>query len=179
MDIKHLIEVLTVNISFTRGEAVRRHWNKDSAVGEKTTVILHPLRNTHVSFLVSLLSFVYLFYLFMYLFIYLFILAVRNAIAKALYDRIFRWIVNRINQLLAPTAAQIMEEREIGILDIFGFEKFTENSFEQLCINMANEQLQFFFVEHIFLLEKEEYLKEGVAGSSNIDCNVNKPLLVI
>ncbi len=98
--------------------------------------------------------------------------------AKALYDRLFRWIVNRINQLLAPTAAQKEVEREIGILDIFGFEKFTENSFEQLCINMANEQLQFFFVEHVFLLEMEEYKKEGVAESSTIDCTVNKPLLV-
>ena len=101
----------------------------------------------------------------------------RDALAKALYDRIFRWIVNRINQLLAPTATQMMDEREIGILDIFGFETFKENSFEQLCINMANEQLQFFFVEHVFLMEKEEYKKEGVT-ELDIDCSVNKPLLV-
>lgn len=103
--------------------------------------------------------------------------AVRDALAKALYDRIFRWIVNRINQLLAPTAAQMVDEREIGILDIFGFEKFEENNFEQLCINMANEQLQFFFVEHVFLLEKEEYKKEGLTGL-DINCSINKPLLV-
>jgi len=98
--------------------------------------------------------------------------------AKALYDRVFRWIVSRINQLLAPTATQVVDEKEVGILDIFGFEKFKENSFEQLCINMANEQLQFFFVEHVFLLEMGEYQKEGVACSSNIECTVNKPLLV-
>ena len=73
--------------------------------------------------------------------------AARDALAKAIYDRIFRWIVNRINQLLAPTAEEMEDEREIGILDIFGFEKFERNSFEQLCINLANEQLQFFFNE--------------------------------
>ena len=101
----------------------------------------------------------------------------RDALAKALYDRIFRWIVNKINQLLAPTAAQMVDEKEIGILDIFGFEKFEENSFEQLCINMANEQLQFFFVEHVFFLEKDEYRKEGVTGL-DINCITNKSLLV-
>ena len=73
--------------------------------------------------------------------------ASRDALAKAIYDRIFRWIVNRINQLLAPTAEELEDEVEIGILDIFGFEKFEENSFEQLCINLANEQLQYFFNE--------------------------------
>lgn len=73
--------------------------------------------------------------------------AARDAIAKAVYDRIFRWIVNRINQLLAPTVEEMEDETEIGILDIFGFEKFNENSFEQLCINLANEQLQYFFNE--------------------------------
>ena len=73
--------------------------------------------------------------------------AARDALAKAVYDRIFRWIVNRINQLLAPTVEEMENETEIGILDIFGFEKFEENSFEQLCINLANEQLQYFFNE--------------------------------
>ena len=101
----------------------------------------------------------------------------RDAVAKAIYDRIFRWIVNRINQLLAPTAAEMTGEREIGILDIFGFEHFERNSFEQICINVANEQLQFFFIEHIFLLEKEEYRKEGV-DSLDIFFHNNKPVLV-
>ena len=73
--------------------------------------------------------------------------ASRDALAKAIYDRIFRWIVNRINQLLAPTIEELEGEVEIGILDIFGFEKFEENNFEQLCINLANEQLQYFFNE--------------------------------
>ena len=69
----------------------------------------------------------------------------RDALAKAIYDRMFRWIVNRVNQLLAPTADEMVDEEEIGILDIFGFENFERNSFEQLCINLANEQLQYFF----------------------------------
>ena len=103
--------------------------------------------------------------------------AARDALAKALYDRIFRWIVNRINQLLAPTAADTVGETEIGILDIFGFEKFERNGFEQMCINVANEQLQHFFTEHVFLLEEEEHRKEGV-GALGIQFNDNKPLLV-
>ena len=63
-----------------------------------------------------------------------------------LYGRLFGWIVNKINQLLAP--AELItpgQQGEIGILDIFGFEHFEKNSFEQACINLANEQLQFFF----------------------------------
>ena len=70
----------------------------------------------------------------------------RDAIAKILYGRLFGWIVNKINQLLAPTEViNPKEQGEIGILDIFGFEHFEKNSFEQACINLANEQLQFFF----------------------------------
>ena len=88
--------------------------------------------------------------------------AARDALAKAIYDRIFRWIVNRINQLLAPTAEEMEDEREIGILDIFGFEKFERNSFEQLCINLTNEKLQQFFNHHMFVLEQEEYRKENI-----------------
>lgn len=104
-------------------------------------------------------------------------LAARDALAKALYDRIFRWIVNRINQLLAPTATDMIGETVIGILDIFGFEKFEQNSFEQMCINVANEQLQHFFTEHVFLLEEEEYKKEGVEVLG-VQFRDNKPLLV-
>ena len=84
--------------------------------------------------------------------------AARDALAKAVYDRIFRWIVNRINQLLAPTIEEMEDETEIGILDIFGFEKFEANSFEQLCINLANEQLQFFFNEVSLCFELNPYL---------------------
>jgi len=64
----------------------------------------------------------------------------------------------------------------IGILDIYGFENFELNSFEQLCINIANEQLQCFFNEHIFRWELEEYAREGVSGN-DISYVDNMPLL--
>lgn len=64
----------------------------------------------------------------------------------------------------------------IGILDIYGFENFKTNSFEQLCINIANEQLQYFFNLHIFQLELDEYKSEGISGSS-VKFVDNKPLL--
>ncbi|BFZ01812.1 hypothetical protein BsWGS_04851 [Bradybaena similaris] len=105
----------------------------------------------------------------------------RDAMAKNIYGRLFGWIVNKINCLLSHDGeAQSAGFSEIGILDIFGFEDFAKdggkNSFEQACINLANEQLQFFFNQHIFQMEQEEYQKEG------IDWNVikfvdNKPLL--
>jgi len=64
----------------------------------------------------------------------------------------------------------------IGILDIYGFENFENNSFEQLCINIANEQLQFFFNEHIFRWELEEYEREGISGN-DVTYVDNMPLL--
>ncbi len=70
----------------------------------------------------------------------------RDAVTKTLYGRLFSWIVNKVNQLLAPELSlHSSDTTEIGILDIFGFEQFQTNSFEQLCINLANEQLQYFF----------------------------------
>lgn len=64
-----------------------------------------------------------------------------------------------------------------GILDIYGFEHFQKNGFEQLCINLANEQIQYFFNKHIFTLEKDEYNREGI-HSIEITFNDNQPLLV-
>ncbi|XP_056375304.1 myosin-IIIa isoform X2 [Hyla sarda] len=103
---------------------------------------------------------------------------VRDAMSKALYGRLFSWIVNRINALLKPSA-KLSEEEEgysIGILDIFGFENFKKNSFEQLCINIANEQIQFYFNQHIFAWEQNEYLNEDV-DARVIEYDDNRPLL--
>ena len=100
----------------------------------------------------------------------------RDALAKALYGRLFGWIVQEINQMLSPGLASQRDLTEIGILDIFGFENFANNSFEQLCINLANEQLQNFFNQHIFKWELEEYKREGIDGSA-ITYVDNQPLL--
>ncbi|XP_067108298.1 myosin-IIIa [Osmerus mordax] len=104
---------------------------------------------------------------------------VRDAMGKALYGRLFSWIVNRINTLLRPDSQQGEEEDKglnIGILDIFGFENFKKNSFEQLCINIANEQIQFYFNQHIFAWEQDEYLNEDV-DARVIEYEDNRPLL--
>uniref|UniRef100_A0A2K6G0X6 non-specific serine/threonine protein kinase n=1 Tax=Propithecus coquereli TaxID=379532 RepID=A0A2K6G0X6_PROCO len=81
---------------------------------------------------------------------------VRDAMAKTLYGRLFSWIVNRINSLLKYDSLPSGngEELSIGILDIFGFENFKKNSFEQLCINIANEQIQYYFNQHVFAWEQ-------------------------
>ncbi|XP_051872137.1 myosin-IIIa [Pristis pectinata] len=107
---------------------------------------------------------------------------VRDATAKALYGRLFSWIVNRINTLLKPETFLSDAENNvdkgtyIGILDIFGFENFKRNSFEQLCINIANEQIQFYFNQHIFAWEQNEYLNEGV-DARLVEYEDNQPLL--
>ncbi|XP_028826695.1 LOW QUALITY PROTEIN: myosin-IIIa [Denticeps clupeoides] len=103
---------------------------------------------------------------------------VRDAMGKALYGRLFSWIVNRINTLLRPDSALGEEDKglNIGILDIFGFENFKRNSFEQLCINIANEQIQFYFNQHIFAWEQDEYLNEDV-DARLIEYEDNRPLL--
>ncbi|VVC25717.1 Protein kinase, ATP binding site,Protein kinase domain,Serine/threonine-protein kinase, active site,Myosin [Cinara cedri] len=101
--------------------------------------------------------------------------ATRDAIARALYSRLFDWLVNSINSLLSFHHTR-GEYNVIGILDIFGFENFTYNSFEQLCINIANEQLQYFFNQHVFALEQAEYESEGVPVQHVGFCD-NRPVL--
>eukprot|EP00072_Mus_musculus_P025957 NP_680779.3 myosin-IIIa [Mus musculus] len=102
---------------------------------------------------------------------------VRDAMAKTLYGRLFSWIVNCINSLLKhDTSPSGDEELNIGILDIFGFENFKRNSFEQLCINIANEQIQYYFNQHVFAWEQNEYLNEDV-DARVIEYEDNRPLL--
>ncbi|XP_049583417.1 myosin-IIIb isoform X4 [Syngnathus scovelli] len=103
---------------------------------------------------------------------------VRDAMSKALYGRLFSWIVNRINTLLQPDMSNCAAESgmNVGILDIFGFENFKKNSFEQLCINIANEQIQFYFNQHIFDLEQMEYQSEGI-DASLVEYEDNRPIL--
>ncbi len=97
----------------------------------------------------------------------------RDAFAKQLYGMMFSWLIGKINQALGAAAAAVAAatgsvdtgkgtKRVIGVLDIFGFESFVLNSFEQLCINYCNEKLQGHFNQHIFMLEQEEYKAEGV-----------------
>ncbi|PIO77322.1 myosin head [Teladorsagia circumcincta] len=83
-----------------------------------------------------------------------------EAIAKASYERMFKWLVNRINKSLDRTRRQ--GASFIGILDIAGFEIFELNSFEQLCINFTNEKLQQLFNNTMFIMEQEEYQREGI-----------------
>ncbi|XP_029059993.1 myosin-9 [Monodon monoceros] len=86
-----------------------------------------------------------------------------EALAKATYERMFRWLVLRINKALDKTKRQ--GASFIGILDIAGFEIFDLNSFEQLCINYTNEKLQQLFNHTMFVLEQEEYQREGIEWS--------------
>ncbi|XP_048465620.1 myosin-11-like [Rhincodon typus] len=83
-----------------------------------------------------------------------------EALAKAMYERLFRWLLIRINKALDRTKRQ--GATFLGILDIAGFEIFQDNSFEQLCINYTNEKLQQLFNHTMFILEQEEYQREGI-----------------
>lgn len=153
-----LAKVLTTNVTVTRGETITRHYKVHQAYD------------------------------------------CRDALAKCLYANLFGWLVGRINEMLAPElhqkklaggrpgkALQAKPAHEIGVLDIFGFENFKQNSFEQVCINLAHEQLQFFFNRHTFKLELEEYKKEGIDveaitfkdNSNLIDMFLNKPIGIL
>ncbi|XP_070845073.1 unconventional myosin-Vb [Chaetodon trifascialis] len=97
----------------------------------------------------------------------------RDALAKHIYARLFDWIVEHINRALHTSSKQ---HSFIGVLDIYGFETFEVNSFEQFCINYANEKLQQQFNSHVFKLEQEEYMKEQIPWTL-IDFYDNQPCI--
>ncbi|GMN64120.1 hypothetical protein TIFTF001_033197 [Ficus carica] len=86
----------------------------------------------------------------------------RDALAKTIYSRLFDWIVDKINSSIGQDSNAVSL---IGVLDIYGFESFKINSFEQLCINLTNEKLQQHFNQHVFKMEQEEYTKEEINWS--------------
>ncbi|KAG0070757.1 Myosin type-2 heavy chain 1, partial [Podila epicladia] len=89
-------------------------------------------------------------------------LIVRDSVAKYIYSSLFDWLVNNINASLSSEAVASKIHSFIGVLDIYGFEHFKKNSFEQFCINYANEKLQQEFNQHVFKLEQEEYVREKI-----------------
>ncbi|XP_059885016.1 unconventional myosin-Vb isoform X2 [Delphinus delphis] len=97
----------------------------------------------------------------------------RNALAKHIYAQLFGWIVGHVNKALHTSLKQ---HSFIGVLDIYGFETFDVNSFEQFCINYANEKLQQQFNLHVFKLEQEEYMKEQIPWTL-IDFYDNQPCI--
>ncbi|CAB4321685.1 unnamed protein product [Prunus armeniaca] len=86
----------------------------------------------------------------------------RDALAKIVYSRLFDWLVDKINSSIGQDP---QSKFLIGVLDIYGFESFKTNSFEQFCINLTNEKLQQHFNQHVFKMEQEEYTKEEIDWS--------------
>ncbi|GMR57971.1 hypothetical protein PMAYCL1PPCAC_28166 [Pristionchus mayeri] len=108
----------------------------------------------------------------------------RDALAKMIYAHTFNWVVEKVNGALRGTFSATPSkgsgapkpQRFIGVLDIYGFETFECNSFEQFCINYANEKLQQQFNQHVFKLEQEEYVREEIAWV-RIDFYDNQPCI--
>lgn len=100
----------------------------------------------------------------------------RHSMAKVVYTRLFDWLVWRINESISGSGGQRKELRRIGLLDIYGFEVFDCNSFEQLCINFANEKLQQHFNNHMFTLEQQMYNREGISWN-HITFQDNQPII--
>lgn len=101
---------------------------------------------------------------------------VRDSVAKFIYSSMFDWLVENINHGLATDEVISRVQTFIGVLDIYGFEHFAKNSFEQFCINYANEKLQQEFNAHVFKLEQEEYLREEIDWTF-IDFSDNQPCI--
>ena len=103
-------------------------------------------------------------------------IVVRDSVAKFIYSSLFDWLVENINASLATDEIRQRATTFIGVLDIYGFEHFAKNSFEQFCINYANEKLQQEFNAHVFKLEQEEYVKEQIDWTF-IDFSDNQPCI--
>ncbi|KAL9623262.1 MAG: hypothetical protein Q9160_002369 [Pyrenula sp. 1 TL-2023] len=101
---------------------------------------------------------------------------VKDSVSKYLYSSLFDWLVEIINKSLATEAVLERVKSFIGVLDIYGFEHFAKNSFEQFCINYANEKLQQEFNQHVFKLEQEEYVREQIDWTF-IDFSDNQPCI--
>ncbi|PVU86002.1 hypothetical protein BB560_006841 [Smittium megazygosporum] len=100
---------------------------------------------------------------------------IRHSIAKFLYSKLFDWILEPLNASL--NKEQVNRDLFIGILDIYGFEYFESNSFEQLCINYANEKLQHHFNNHVFESEQQEYKRENLVNWDFISFHDNRPCI--
>ncbi|KAH7362949.1 myosin-2 [Plectosphaerella cucumerina] len=103
-------------------------------------------------------------------------IVVRDSVAKYIYSSLFDWLVEIVNMGLATEEVLSRVTSFIGVLDIYGFEHFAKNSFEQFCINYANEKLQQEFNQHVFKLEQEEYLREEIDWTF-IDFSDNQPCI--
>lgn len=103
---------------------------------------------------------------------------VRDSVSKYIYSSIFDWLVYSVNKSLCTKEIQGHIRSFIGVLDIYGFEHFEKNSFEQFCINYANEKLQQEFNQHVFKLEQDEYIKEEIEWNF-IEFSDNQPCITL
>ncbi|KAJ2550086.1 Myosin type-2 heavy chain 1, partial [Coemansia sp. RSA 1933] len=104
-------------------------------------------------------------------------LVVRDSVAKFVYAHLFDWVVRILNEALTGGNGGTPPASFIGVLDIYGFEHFEHNSFEQFCINYANEKLQQNFNRHVFKLEQEEYQREQLQNWTFVDFQDNQPCI--
>ncbi|RKP25431.1 P-loop containing nucleoside triphosphate hydrolase protein [Syncephalis pseudoplumigaleata] len=104
--------------------------------------------------------------------------SVRDSVAKFIYASLFDWLVTNVNATLCNEESASQSHSFIGVLDIYGFEHFKRNSFEQFCINYANEKLQQEFNQHVFKLEQEEYIREQIDWQF-IEFTDNQPCIAL
>ncbi len=104
----------------------------------------------------------------------------RDSLAKGLYDALFTWLVSKLNLSILPANSEFhfSHDLSIGLLDIFGFENFKINSFEQLCINYTNEHLQQLYISYVFKNEEKVFIDDGLEKFlGNLVYDDNQPVL--